>query len=175
MLTRTGDYAFRAAIYLAHDAEDGFHQTRDLAKALNVPGNYLGKILQQMAHAGVVESRRGMNGGFRLCRLPEQVRLFDVLRAVDAVPVDAECPLLAGGRQAELCRLHRRFAAMTADLVRFLKRTTLQDVLRPNSYPAACAGPAALPADTAEYPCTKFPSPPPPPPRARLTVLTSSW
>jgi Rrf2 family protein len=156
MLTHTADYSLRALIYLAHDPEDGYHQTRDLAKTLNVPANYLGKILQLLAHKQIVESRRGMNGGFRLARLPDQIRLFDVFHTLDAVPVDIECPLLTGGCQIELCTLHRRFAAMTAAYVNFLKTTTLQDVLQPNSFPATCPGPDNLPKDVDVYPCTKF-------------------
>src|SRR5258707_11545167 len=93
MLTQTADYALRALIYLAHSPEDGNHQTRDLAKALNVPTNYLGKILQLLGHQQIVESQRGMNGGFRLSRLPEQVRLYDVMFALDTLPSDNECPL----------------------------------------------------------------------------------
>jgi Rrf2 family protein len=162
MLTHTADYALRALIYLAHDPEDGYHQTRDLAKTLNVPANYLGKILQLLAHKQIVESRRGMNGGFRLARLPDQIRLYDVLHALDAVPVDIECPLLTGGCQIELCTLHRRFAAMTAAYVRFLNQTTLEDVLQPHGFPATCPGPDRLPDDVNLYPCTKFvPAPSP--------------
>lgn len=121
MLTQTADYALRGLIYLAHSPEDGYHQTRDLARALNVPSNYLGKILQMLGHKQIVESQRGMNGGFRLARLPEQVRLYDVLEAIDAIPTDLACPMLTGARQIELCNLHRRFAAMTANYIKFLK------------------------------------------------------
>ena len=167
MLTQTADYALRALICLAHDPDDGYHQTCDLAKSLNVPANYLGKVLQLLRHRKIVESQRGMNGGFRLCRLPEQIRLFDVLDAIDAVPTDPLCPLLSGGRQMELCLLHRRFAAMTAQYVNFLKETTLADVLQPNSFPGTCPGPANLPKDTDTYPCTEFPRP------TQLRVLTS--
>jgi Rrf2 family protein len=158
MLTQTADYALRALVYLAHSPEDGYHQTRDLAKALNVPANYLGKILQLLGHKLIVESQRGMNGGFRLSRLPEQVRLYDIMFAIGALPTDHECPLLTGGRQIELCRVHRRFAAMTAQYIQFLKDTTLEDVLQPDSMPACCPGPDNLPEDTAEYPCTAFPA-----------------
>ena len=166
MLTQTADYALRALIYLAHAPEDGYHQTRDLSKALNVPANYLGKILQLLGHYQIVESQRGMNGGFRLAKLPEQVRLYDVMLALDTLPTDNECPLLTGGRQAELCRLHRRFAAMTADYIQFLKDTTLEEILQPDSFPAECPGPEHLPEDTSVYPCTKFPA------SNRLSVLT---
>lgn len=166
MLTQTADYALRALIYLAHSPEDGYHQTRDLAKALNVPTNYLGKILQLLAHQQIVESQRGMNGGFRLAKLPEQVRLYDVFFALDALPADNECPMLTGGRQLELCRLHRRFAALNADYIRFLKETTLEEILQPDSFPAECPGPEHLPADTDVLPCTHFPS------TSRLNVLS---
>jgi Rrf2 family protein len=158
MLTQTADYALRALVYLAHSPEDGYHQTRDLAKVLNVPANYLGKILQLLGHKLIVESQRGMNGGFRLSRLPEQIRLYDVMLAIGALPTDHECPLLTGGKQIELCRVHRRFAAMTQQYIQFLKDTTLEDVLQPDSMPACCPGPEHLPADTAEYPCTAFPA-----------------
>jgi Rrf2 family protein len=168
MLTQTADYALRALIYLAHDPDDGYHQTCDLARALNTPANYLGKILQLLRQRQIVESQRGMNGGFRLCRLPEQIRLFDVLDAIEAVPHDPVCPLRDGnGRQLELCLLHRRFAAFTAAYVQFLKETTLADVLQPDSFPGACPGPAHFPADGDKYPCPEHPRP------AALRVLVA--
>ena len=165
MLTQTADYALRALVYLAHDDDDGYHQTRDLATALNVPANYLGKILQLLGHKKLVESQRGMKGGFRLSRLPEQIRLFDVLNALDIIPTDPACALLNGGRQIELCTLHRRFASMTATYVQFLKDTTLADVLQPDSMPATCPGMERVP-DGERYPCPKVASP------SQLTVLS---
>lgn len=156
MLTQTCDYALRALVYLAHDADDGYHQTRDLARVLNVPGNYLGKILQTLSHHRIVESQRGMHGGFRLSRLPEQIRLFDVLSALDALPRDPDCPLLNGGQQMELCTLHRRFASMTRVYVKFLKETSLADLLQPRSMPGVCPGPGMLEtAEAAVYPCPR--------------------
>ncbi len=158
MLTQTSDYALRALVYLAHDPEDGYHQTRDLAGALNVPANYLGKILQLLSHHRIVESQRGMHGGFRLAKLPEQIRLYDVLQALDSVPTDPECPIIAGGRQLELCGLHRRFASMTRTYVAFLKDTCLGDLLCEHPVPASCPGPGQLAltgTDGEVYPCPK--------------------
>jgi len=153
MLTKTTDYALRALIYLAHDPDDGYHQTHDLATVLNVPCNYLGKILQLLGRKRIVESVRGANGGFRLARLPEQIRLYDVLEALDALPRKPECPLMTGGRQLELCKLHRSFAFIASVYTKFLNTTTLQDMLQPNSLPATCPGPAHLPKEVHTYPC----------------------
>jgi len=156
MLTQTADYALRALVYLAHDPDDAYHQTRDLARALNIPANYLGKILQLMGHHQIVESQRGMHGGFRLSRLPEQVRLYDVLHALDALPADPVRPLVTSGGPSELCTLHRRFSAATETYVRFLKETTLADVMEPDSYTAPCSSPERIPAEVDVYPCPDF-------------------
>ena len=167
MLTKTTDYALRALIYLAHDPEDGYHQTNDLASVLNVPANYLGKILQLLGRKRIVESVRGANGGFRLSRLPEQIRLYDVLDALDALPHKPECPLISGGRQIELCKLHRSFAFYETMYTKFLKTTTIQDMLQPNSLPATCPGPAHLPREVHTYPCPESTEP------ARLAVTSA--
>jgi Rrf2 family protein len=159
MLTKTTDYALRALIYLAHEPDDGYHQTRDLATTLNVPSNYLGKILQQLARRRLVESQRGASGGFRLSRLPEQIRLYDVFEALDALPHKPDCPLITGGRQIELCKLHRSFAFIASSYVEFLKTTTVQDMLQPDSMPATCPGPAHIRNESDPYPCPEHTRP----------------
>jgi hypothetical protein len=78
--------------------------------------------------------------------------LYDVLKALDTLPHDPECPLITGGRQMELCGLHRRFAAMTRQYIDFLKSTTLAVLLVDHSMPGACPGP--IPAAD-PLPCPK--------------------
>src|SRR5436305_9117213 len=81
-VTARGDYAVRAALELA--AGDGQpRKVADLAAAQNFPARFLANILLALRRAGLVQSRRGADGGFRLTRSPEQVTLADVLRAVE--------------------------------------------------------------------------------------------
>ena len=65
MLTQTSEYALRAMVYMARKGEGKYAGVKEIAKATEVPSNYLAKILQQLAKAGVLESQKGFGGGFR--------------------------------------------------------------------------------------------------------------
>lgn len=76
------DYALRAALELA--AGSGAPTTTDeLAGRQGIPARYLGNILAELGRAGIVRGRRGPDGGWTLARPADQVRLADVIRAVD--------------------------------------------------------------------------------------------
>jgi Rrf2 family protein len=78
------DYALRAAVELAAAAPDGAPVKGErLATSQSIPLRFLENILMQLRHAGLVESRRGADGGYRLARPPAEVTLADVIRAID--------------------------------------------------------------------------------------------
>jgi len=55
----------------------------DLAKAESVPSNYLVQILNELRTAGLINSRRGKQGGYALARRPEEITVGDIMRAVE--------------------------------------------------------------------------------------------
>ena len=81
-VTARGDYAVRAAVELAA-AGGETRKVADLASAQKIPARFLENILLALRRAGLVQSRRGADGGFRLTRAPELITLADVLRAVE--------------------------------------------------------------------------------------------
>jgi Rrf2 family protein len=76
------DYAIRAAVELAA-AGDGPVKGDRIAKAQDIPSNFLENILADLRNAGIVSSRRGAEGGYWLARPADEVSLADVIRAVD--------------------------------------------------------------------------------------------
>jgi Rrf2 family protein len=77
------DYAIRAALELAA-AEDGKPVKGErIATAQAIPLRFLENILMQLRHAGLVDSRRGAEGGYRLAKPAADVTLADVIRAID--------------------------------------------------------------------------------------------
>ena len=81
-LSNRGRYALKAAFDLASHAEAPV-QVRDVAARQRIPLRFLEQIFQLLKRGGLVESKRGPRGGFRLTREPEDVKLGDVLRAVE--------------------------------------------------------------------------------------------
>jgi Rrf2 family protein len=77
------DYAIRAALELAAAPDDKPVKGERIATAQAIPLRFLENILMQLRHAGLVDSRRGADGGYRLARPASEVTLADVIRAID--------------------------------------------------------------------------------------------
>jgi Rrf2 family protein len=77
------DYAIRATLELAAAPDDKPVKGERIATAQAIPLRFLENILMQLRHAGLVESRRGADGGYRLARPAGDVKLADVIRAID--------------------------------------------------------------------------------------------
>jgi Rrf2 family protein len=78
------DYALRAAVELAAAHGDGLPvKGEKLATTQSIPLRFLENILLQLRHAGLIESRRGADGGYKLAKPPEEISLADVIRAID--------------------------------------------------------------------------------------------
>ena len=70
-LTRAADYAVRMMIHLATLPPGSRTNRAALAAASSVPEPFVGKILQTLTKSGLIDSQRGMNGGFALSASPE--------------------------------------------------------------------------------------------------------
>jgi Rrf2 family iron-sulfur cluster assembly transcriptional regulator len=77
------DLAFHTSASTARGSRQRPAHVRDVAHRQHIPLRFLEQILQELKRAGLVESKRGPHGGFRLARAPADVRLGDVLRAVE--------------------------------------------------------------------------------------------
>ncbi len=128
MFTQTAKYAIRALVYLAQQDSDMFCQTREIAQTVNVPPNYLGKTLQKLAHSRILDSQKGLHGGFRTARSAHRISLYEIMVAVEAIPRD-----MAGNpsmHNSELpSEVYSRLSEISRMYVQFLKDTTLADLL----------------------------------------------
>ncbi len=96
-------YGVRAVFDIAFHNAGGPTQAKDIARRQDIPLRYLEQIFQELKRAGIVDSRRGPRGGYYLRQTPEQIRLGDVVRALQGpieeifAPDDGEEG--AGGRR----------------------------------------------------------------------------
>jgi Rrf2 family protein len=124
------DYAIRAMVELAA-APPGTVKVERVATEQRIPRNFLENILLDLRHAELVASRRGVEGGYRLARPPEEISIADVIRAVEG-------PLASvrGVRPDELeylgpaTSLRDTWIELRAAIRGVLEETTLADLVR---------------------------------------------
>lgn len=129
IISQTAIYALKAMLCLAEAGDHGPMRVDDVASNLDVPRNYLSKILHVLARNGVLASTRGPGGGFILAVDPSEVRLIDVIRHFDDVPEGRAC--LLGREQcsdADPCPAHTRWKGVSSAVHDFFAGTTLADL-----------------------------------------------
>lgn len=83
MLTRKGKYGLKALVDLSSRPEGQLAFVNDIAKRNNIPKKFLDAILVELRNAGFVQSRKGKEGGYRLARPAEEIRVGHVIRVLD--------------------------------------------------------------------------------------------
>ncbi|WP_093718259.1 RrF2 family transcriptional regulator [Streptomyces sp. DI166] len=146
-ISARADYAVRAALELAVRHEDGPVKAEAIATVQDIPHKFLESILGDLRRAGLVDSRRGGNGGYRLARDASEITVADVIRAVDGpiVSVRGVRPtgLSYAGSAEPLLPL---WVALRANVRRILEGVTLADIAAdklPETVQALAAEPAA--------------------------------
>ncbi|MCP4902266.1 MAG: Rrf2 family transcriptional regulator [bacterium] len=129
MLSRSSEYAVRALSLLADRGEDACLHSREIATELNLPPQFLTKILRRLTATNLVTSQRGRSGGFRLNRPASEISLLAVVSPFEPTNDGFECLLgQVNCTDHEACPLHGSWIEIRASLHDLLKRTTLADV-----------------------------------------------
>ncbi|MCA9119456.1 MAG: Rrf2 family transcriptional regulator [Planctomycetaceae bacterium] len=128
MISQTAEYALRAVVYLA-DQEGAPRTNVQIAEATQVPTGYLAKVMQGLSRARIVNSQRGLNGGFTLKQLPTELTVLEVINAIDPIRRIHECPLGLPSHGKSLCPLHQRIDNAAASVEAAFGDTTITDLL----------------------------------------------
>jgi Rrf2 family protein len=120
-------YALQAMVRMPVDGT--YSLARHLATDLGLPGPFLAKILQTLAHAGLLESHRGPSGGFRLARPAEGISLRDIVLAMEG-PEPFEACLLGhhDGPEPCHCPVRPTWDILQNLLTTVLAKTSLRDL-----------------------------------------------
>jgi Rrf2 family protein len=130
-LSAKGEYAITALLDLAMHDKEGLQPIQEIAARQGIPQRYLEQVLLQLKRAGLLESRRGSSGGYRLSRPADQVTVGTVLRAVEDSVGGAGVPRRAAGHghdsMGDLSDLWREISEAVSAVV---DRLTLDDLRR---------------------------------------------
>ena len=90
-LSQRGEYALRALLVLGMNLGPEVVRIRDIAQQQNIPRRFLEQILNDLKSAGFVQSRRGVAGGYRLQRAPDEISLADIIRHLEGPLAPVGC------------------------------------------------------------------------------------
>ena len=130
-ISAKADYAVRATIELAAAGPDAVVKGERLADAQDIPLHFLENILGDLKQAGIISTRRGPEGGYKLTRPAADVSVADVIRAVEgplaSVRGDSPESLRYDGSAAPLQQV---WIALRGNLRAVLETVSLDDLVR---------------------------------------------
>ena len=90
-LSVRGEYALRALLVLGLNYDQPVVRIQSISDQQNIPKRFLEQILNDLKSAGIVKSRRGVSGGYRLARRPEEIPLAIIVRHVEGALAPVSC------------------------------------------------------------------------------------
>jgi FeS assembly SUF system regulator len=125
------DYATTVMALLAEQPA-AVHSASELAARARLELTTVSKLLKQLAQGGLVESRRGASGGYRLARAPGEISVADIVAAMEGPIGVTECSIHAGVCDHEShCGTRGNWQRISEAVERALRDITLSDMQRP--------------------------------------------
>ena len=136
-LTLKGDYAVRVIVDLAAQPAGATVRTEEVGRRTGVPQAYLSKIVQALAHGGLVRTQRGTRGGIALLEEPQTITLRQVIEAVEG-PIYLNRCLIRPGLcpRDRFCPVHPVWGRIQALVIRELDSVHIKDLADASRKPA---------------------------------------
>ncbi|MDE1920449.1 MAG: Rrf2 family transcriptional regulator [Candidatus Omnitrophica bacterium] len=131
MISKTSLLTIKALLELSRLPLGQTEGVGSIAKKIQAPQNYLGKVLQRLAAEGIVVSKKGLKGGFRLSKDPSQMNLYNIVDILEDVKEWEDC--FMGKKpcsESTPCCAHKRWDIVRRAYADFLKNTTIADLQR---------------------------------------------
>jgi Rrf2 family cysteine metabolism transcriptional repressor len=90
-LSLRGEYALRALLVLGLHYGEPVVRIQTISEHQNIPKRFLEQILNDLKSPGLVQSRRGVAGGYRLAKPPEEITLAEVVRHIEGALAPVSC------------------------------------------------------------------------------------
>lgn len=130
IFSRSTQYAIQALVRIVEKDEREYLSVDQLSKDLDIPNEFLAKLLQRLAKNGYLESRKGPGGGFKLARRPETIDLYEVVEIFEGPEPLSEC--VFDGKECsskeEPCPLHEEWSEIRDQIIDLTNRSNLSEL-----------------------------------------------
>jgi FeS assembly SUF system regulator len=132
-ITRMTDYGIVLLTYFARSPEEALHSARDLAREAHLPLPTVNKVLKTLTRHGLLESHRGVKGGYTLSRRPEEISVAEIITATEGPVAMTECTVDTPGacdHESE-CPVSDNWQRINQAIQEALGGITLAEMTRP--------------------------------------------
>lgn len=128
-ISTKGRYGIRAAIELAERFSALPVALPEIAFRQDIPEKYLEQLLQTMKKAGIVQSVRGVQGGYLLARPPAEISIGEVLRALEGRLSPADCVESGDCGRNKSCAMRLLYERIEKSVAAVVDGTTLKELV----------------------------------------------
>lgn len=107
------EYGLQAILYLSSKKSGEAISAEEIANKLNIPKEFVSKILQSLTAKKITASKKGKGGGFFLAKAPSQIKLLDIVDAIDGLSFFSSCILgFPNCSKEKPCPLHNKWSIL---------------------------------------------------------------
>lgn len=123
------ELGLQAVLFLSTQDNSKKFSAHSISEKMNVPREFVSKVLQLLVNNGIVGSQRGKEGGFFLKKDPSKIRLIDIVIAIDGLEIFHKCVLgFKGCSLEEPCPVHDKWGKLREETYKMLSEETLAEL-----------------------------------------------
>lgn len=120
------EVGLQAVLFLSTRRNGELFNAGEVAKHVKQPKEFVSKMLQILTFSGIVGSKKGKNGGFYLAKNPNDIKIIDIVKAIDGLDVFNNCVLgFPGCSNDNPCPVHNKWGKLRDEAYQMLSTETL--------------------------------------------------
>lgn len=129
IFSKACELGLQSVLFLSTKGDQVFNAS-EISIELKVPKEFVSKVLQILTSSGIVGSRKGKKGGFYLAKKPVEIKLIDIVEAIDGLDIFKSCVLGFPGCSHETpCPVHDKWGKLREEAFKMLSEETLEDLM----------------------------------------------
>ncbi len=122
------ELGIQAVLFLS-TKEKRIFNAEEVSKELKVPKEFVSKVMQMLTPSGIIGSKKGKNGGFYLAKNPADIKLINIVEAIDGLDAFKSCVLGFPGCSMETpCPVHYQWGKLREETFKMLSEETLENL-----------------------------------------------
>ncbi|PJA97421.1 MAG: Rrf2 family transcriptional regulator [Ignavibacteriales bacterium CG_4_9_14_3_um_filter_34_10] len=123
------EVGLQAVLFLSTQNPARLFNALEVSREVGQPKEFVSKMLQILTSSGIVGSRKGKNGGFFLAKKPSEIKLIDIVEAIDGLDVFSNCVLgFPGCSKESPCPVHEKWGKLRDEAFQMLSENSFEDL-----------------------------------------------